>query len=228
MFVYGYIFSICQHTTSRLCPTNRDESIHLSEGEPLLVRCPGKSIGVIITGKGAGSWNVELQDNEGCTTSSKPGCNRYMRSDDSEFDRNLKMIDTKTLEYHDLRYSNYTTTTKIMNILFIAIENEGVWTGIGKAWTCITKDLYSLQFEKVVFWVHCSYSFNKCWLSHNTSFCLDFFLFLLRRQSNEGTSKSLILLREEGSQAISFLSSSRLFECNILFVYQFFWICLIL
>ena len=56
-----------------------------------------------------------------------------MRSDDSEFDRNLKMIDTKTLEYHDLRYSNYTTTTKIMNILFIAIENEGVWTGIGKA-----------------------------------------------------------------------------------------------
>ena len=71
MFVYGYIFSICQHTTSRLCPTNRDESIHLSEGEPLLVSCPGKSIGVMITDKEAGIWNVELQDSKGCSTSSE-------------------------------------------------------------------------------------------------------------------------------------------------------------
>ena len=48
-----------------------DESINLSEGEPLLVSCPGKSIGVMITGKEAGSWNVELQDSNGCSTSSE-------------------------------------------------------------------------------------------------------------------------------------------------------------
>ena len=46
-----------------------DESINLSEGEALLVSCPGKSIGVMITGKEAGSWNVELQDSKGCSTS---------------------------------------------------------------------------------------------------------------------------------------------------------------
>ena len=56
-----------------------DESFHLVEGEPLLVRCPGKSIGVMITGKGAGSWNVELQDSEGCSTSSKPESNSIDR-----------------------------------------------------------------------------------------------------------------------------------------------------
>ena len=86
MFVYGYIFSICQHTTSRLCPTNRDESIHLSEGEPLLVRCPGKSIGVTITGKGAGSWNVELQDSEDCSTSSKPESNSIDRTEGIDYE----------------------------------------------------------------------------------------------------------------------------------------------
>ena len=48
-----------------------DESINLSEGKPLLVSCPGKSIGVMITGKEAGSWNVELQDSKGCLTSSE-------------------------------------------------------------------------------------------------------------------------------------------------------------
>ena len=62
-----------------------DESIHLSEGEPLLVRCPGKSIGVMITGKGAGSWNVELQDSEGCSTSSKPESNSIDRMEDIDF-----------------------------------------------------------------------------------------------------------------------------------------------
>ena len=46
-----------------------DGSIDLSEGELLLVSCPGKSIGVMITGKEAGSWNVELQDSKGCSTS---------------------------------------------------------------------------------------------------------------------------------------------------------------
>ena len=86
MFVYGYIFSICQHTTSRLCPTNRDESIHLSEGEPLLVRCPGKSIGVMITGKGAGNWNVELQDAKECSTSSKPESSSIDRMDNIDYE----------------------------------------------------------------------------------------------------------------------------------------------
>ena len=62
-----------------------DESIHLSEGQPLLVRCPGKSIGVMITGKGAGSWNVELQDSEGCSTSSKPESNSIDRMEDIDF-----------------------------------------------------------------------------------------------------------------------------------------------
>ena len=62
-----------------------DESIHLSDGEPLLVRCPGKSIGVMITGKGAGSWNVELQDSEGCSTSSKPESNSIDRMEDIDF-----------------------------------------------------------------------------------------------------------------------------------------------
>jgi len=46
---------------------------------------------------------------------------------------------------------------------------------------------------------------------------------LIRRPSNEGASKSLILPETEGG-AISFLSSSRLFECKILFAYEFFWI----
>ena len=62
-----------------------DESIHLSEGEPLLVRCPGKSIGVMITGKGAGSWNVELQDSKGCSTSSKPESNSIDRMEDIDY-----------------------------------------------------------------------------------------------------------------------------------------------
>ena len=62
-----------------------DENIHLYEGEPLLVRCPGKSIGVMITGKGAGSWNVELQDSEGCSTSSKPESNSIDRMEDIDF-----------------------------------------------------------------------------------------------------------------------------------------------
>ena len=61
-----------------------DESIHLSEGEPLLVRCPGKSIGVMITGKGAGSWNVELQDSEDCY-SSKPESNSVDRMEEVNF-----------------------------------------------------------------------------------------------------------------------------------------------
>ena len=61
-----------------------DESIHLSEGQPLLVRCPGKSIGVMITGKGAGSWNVELQDSEDCF-SSKPESNSIDRMEDIDF-----------------------------------------------------------------------------------------------------------------------------------------------
>ena len=63
-----------------------DESIHLSEGEPLLVRCPGKSIGFMITGKGAGSWNVELQDSEDCSTTSKPESNSIDRMDDIVFE----------------------------------------------------------------------------------------------------------------------------------------------
>ena len=61
-----------------------DESIHLSEGQPLLVRCLGKSIGVMITGKGAGSWNVELQDSEDCF-SSKPESNSIDRMEDIDF-----------------------------------------------------------------------------------------------------------------------------------------------
>ena len=62
-----------------------DESIHLSDGEPLLVRCPGKSIGVMITGKGAGNWNVELQDAKKCSTSSKPESNSIDRMEDIDF-----------------------------------------------------------------------------------------------------------------------------------------------
>ena len=42
-----------------------------------------------------------------------------------------------------------------------------------------------------------------------------------RRPSYAGASKSLILLETEGG-AISFLSSSRLFECKMLFAYEFF------
>ena len=61
-----------------------DESIHLSEGQPLLVRCLGKSIGVMITGKGAGSWNVELQDSEDCY-SSKPESNSVDRMEEVNF-----------------------------------------------------------------------------------------------------------------------------------------------
>merc|ERR1712002_56270 len=67
-----------------IAATAADESIHLSEGQPLLVRCLGKSIGVMITGKGAGSWNVELQDSEDCI-SSKPESNSIDRMEDIDF-----------------------------------------------------------------------------------------------------------------------------------------------
>ena len=73
------LFSIIAATASA------DENFHLYEGEPLLVRCPGKSIGVTITGKGAGSWNVEPQDSEGCSTSSKPESNSIDRMEDIDF-----------------------------------------------------------------------------------------------------------------------------------------------
>ena len=63
-----------------------DESIHLSDGEPLLVRCPGKSIGVMITGKGAGNWNVELQDAKDCSTSSKPESSSIDRMDNIDYE----------------------------------------------------------------------------------------------------------------------------------------------
>ena len=63
-----------------------DENFHLYEGEPLLVRCPGKSIGVTITGKGAGSWNVELQDSEDCSTSSKPESNSIDRTEGIDYE----------------------------------------------------------------------------------------------------------------------------------------------
>ena len=46
---------------------------YLPEGEALLVKCPGKSIDVMITGAEAGKWAVELQNSEHCsTTMSKP------------------------------------------------------------------------------------------------------------------------------------------------------------
>ena len=109
-------------------------NIDLPEGEALLVKCQGKSIDVMITGAEPGKWAVELQNSEHCdTTKSKPNCNKNMRSENSDFDTYLKKIDPKTLEYHDLRYSNYETTTKKFNELFIAIEDEGVWTGIEEA-----------------------------------------------------------------------------------------------
>ena len=63
-----------------------DESINLSEGKPLLVSCPGKSIGVMITGKGAGNWNVELQDAKECSTSSKPESNSIDRMDNIDYE----------------------------------------------------------------------------------------------------------------------------------------------
>ena len=48
-------------------------NIDLPEGQALLVKCPGKSIDVKITGAEAGKWAVELQNSEHCsTTMSKP------------------------------------------------------------------------------------------------------------------------------------------------------------
>ena len=48
-------------------------NIDLPEGQALLVKCPGKSIDVMITGAEAGKWAVELQNSEHCsTTMSKP------------------------------------------------------------------------------------------------------------------------------------------------------------
>ena len=45
----------------------------LPEGQAFLVKCPGKSIDVMITGAEAGKWAVELQNSEHCsTTMSKP------------------------------------------------------------------------------------------------------------------------------------------------------------
>ena len=48
-------------------------NIDLPEGQALLVKCPGKSIDVMITGAEAGKWAVELQNSEHCSiTMSKP------------------------------------------------------------------------------------------------------------------------------------------------------------
>ena len=45
----------------------------LPEGQAFLVKCPGKSIDVKITGAEAGKWAVELQNSEHCSkTRSKP------------------------------------------------------------------------------------------------------------------------------------------------------------
>ena len=50
-----------------------ENNIDLPEGQALLVKCPGKSIDVMITGAEAGKWAVELQNSEHCsTTMSKP------------------------------------------------------------------------------------------------------------------------------------------------------------
>ena len=48
-------------------------NIDLPVGQALLVKCPGKSIDVMITGAEEGKWAVELQNSEHCsTTMSKP------------------------------------------------------------------------------------------------------------------------------------------------------------
>ena len=48
-------------------------NIDLPVGQALLVKCPGKSIDVMITGAEAGKWAVELQNSEHCSkTMSKP------------------------------------------------------------------------------------------------------------------------------------------------------------
>ena len=50
-----------------------ENNIDLPEGQALLVKCPGKSIDVMITGAEAGKWAVELQNSEHCSkTRSKP------------------------------------------------------------------------------------------------------------------------------------------------------------
>ena len=50
-----------------------ENNIDLPEGQALLVKCPGKSIDVMITGAEAGKWAVELKNSEHCsTTMSKP------------------------------------------------------------------------------------------------------------------------------------------------------------
>ena len=50
-----------------------ENNIDLPEGQALLVKCPGKSIDVMITGAEEGKWAVELQNFEYCSkTTSKP------------------------------------------------------------------------------------------------------------------------------------------------------------
>merc|ERR1712180_459807 len=50
-----------------------ENTIDLPEGQALLVKCPGMSIDVMITGAEAGKWAVELQNSEHCSkTMSKP------------------------------------------------------------------------------------------------------------------------------------------------------------
>ena len=97
---------------------NCDESIHLSEGQPLLVRCLGKSIGVMITGKGAGSWNVELQDSEDCY-SSKPESNSR-RMEDSIV-RRMEDIDFKAVA---LPTSSFFKTQVIGTMIIMVPANQ--------------------------------------------------------------------------------------------------------
>ena len=56
-----------------LATASAAELLNIAGGEALLVKCPGKSIDVMITGAEEGKWAVELQNFEYCSkTTSKP------------------------------------------------------------------------------------------------------------------------------------------------------------
>ena len=84
---------------------------YLPEGEALLVKCPGKSIDVMITGAEAGKWAVELQNSEHCSTT---------RSKPNSIDR----MDGKMITYDAVPIPTKFTTPVIGDLIVMVPANQ--------------------------------------------------------------------------------------------------------
>ena len=153
VFVFTVIFySICQHTTSRLCPTNRDAddlwNICLPAGGPLVMHCPlpGNSLTVNMGANEAnGCRPMKIENHEGCSYWMPNSACSYMRKSEHRYDLSRELIkkldrrvffsdeyekvDNRTLEYYDFtQKTSLEIKTKPTTDMWIESEENGVWT----------------------------------------------------------------------------------------------------